>query len=187
MQKLYCYVDETGQDTRGMFFIVSVVVMGNEREELRRKLNEIEKSTGKGKVKWTAAEDKARVAYMREVLKTQIFKGKLVYSFYANTTDYLPRTVLTTARAITTKVIGPYKATILIDGLPRSKVRWFGKELRHLAIRTKKVRGIQKEESEPLIRLADALCGFVRTAISGREEILGLLEKAKDEGIILEL
>jgi hypothetical protein len=25
-EKLYCYVDETGQDTMGKFFIVSVVV-----------------------------------------------------------------------------------------------------------------------------------------------------------------
>ena len=25
-QKIYCYVDETGQDTLGQFFIISVVV-----------------------------------------------------------------------------------------------------------------------------------------------------------------
>lgn len=28
MQKLYCYVDETGQDTQGAFFLVSAVVFG---------------------------------------------------------------------------------------------------------------------------------------------------------------
>jgi hypothetical protein len=33
-QKLYCYVDETGQDTLGQFFIVSVVITEDIREKL---------------------------------------------------------------------------------------------------------------------------------------------------------
>lgn len=33
-QKLYCYVDENGQDTKGDIFIVSIVVTGKERDEL---------------------------------------------------------------------------------------------------------------------------------------------------------
>jgi hypothetical protein len=33
--KLYCYVDETGQDTLGKFFIVAIVVAGNQRDELQ--------------------------------------------------------------------------------------------------------------------------------------------------------
>ena len=31
-QKFYCYVDETGQDTQGELFIVSVVIADQERE-----------------------------------------------------------------------------------------------------------------------------------------------------------
>ncbi len=31
--KLFCYVDETGQDTQGRLFVVAVVVTGSEREE----------------------------------------------------------------------------------------------------------------------------------------------------------
>jgi hypothetical protein len=33
-QKFYCYVDETGQDTMGELFIVSVVVSSSQRDEL---------------------------------------------------------------------------------------------------------------------------------------------------------
>lgn len=33
-QKLYCYVDESGQDTKGKLFVVGIVVTGNEKEEL---------------------------------------------------------------------------------------------------------------------------------------------------------
>lgn len=32
-QKLYCYVDETGQDTEGQIFVVSIVLTGKERDE----------------------------------------------------------------------------------------------------------------------------------------------------------
>lgn len=187
MQKLYCYVDETGQDTQGALFIVSVVIAEAEREELRKMLEQIEIDTEKGRVKWTKARDEARVAYIRRVLANPVFKSKLVYASYENTTDYLPRTVLTTARAITTVAEQDYKATIFVDGLPRSQTRWFGSELRHLRIRTKKVRGVRREEASPLIRLADALCGFVRAAMEGREELDALLQRALAEGYIREI
>ena len=95
--------------------------------------------------------------------------------------------VLTTARAITEKASDEYKATIFVDGLQRSQIKWFGRELRHLSIRTKKVRGVRRDETEPLIRLADALCGFVRAAESGRGEVTTLLNKARTEGIVKEL
>jgi len=41
MQKLYCYIDETGQDTKGKLFLVSIVIQEQEREELREKIERI--------------------------------------------------------------------------------------------------------------------------------------------------
>lgn len=187
MQKLYCYVDETGQDTKGKLFIVSVIVTEGEREELARQLEEIEKTSRKGKVKWHGAEDKARIAYIRAVLKNPAFKGKLTYSCFRNTIDYFPRMVLTTARAITHKAIKTYQATVFVDGLQRSQVKRFGTELRHLHVRTKKIRGVRKEETEPFIRLADAVCGFVRAGIEKRQNLAALLQKVKAQGTIKEL
>lgn len=52
-QKLYCYVDETGQDTQGELFIVSVVVTKKDREEITQSLEKFEQETGKGKTKDT--------------------------------------------------------------------------------------------------------------------------------------
>ena len=54
-QKLYCYVDETGQDTFGQLFLVSVVITGSERDDLRRQLRKIEKESGKKQKKWKSA------------------------------------------------------------------------------------------------------------------------------------
>ena len=31
-KKIYCYVDETGQDTKGKLFIVSIVVVGKDKD-----------------------------------------------------------------------------------------------------------------------------------------------------------
>ena len=42
-QKLYCYVDETGQDTKGKLFLVPVVITNSQKEKLRDKLNKIER------------------------------------------------------------------------------------------------------------------------------------------------
>ena len=56
MQKLYCYVDESGQDTKGDLFLVSVVITEEERDELRRKLIKIEKTSQKGQRKWMQSE-----------------------------------------------------------------------------------------------------------------------------------
>lgn len=51
MQKLYCYVDESGQDTRGALFVVALVITGEAREQVRTALQQIEERTGKHK-KW---------------------------------------------------------------------------------------------------------------------------------------
>ena len=60
-KRLYCYVDETGQDAMGEFFILSVVVSANDRDELVSTLEKIERSSGKGKVKWMESRHRARL------------------------------------------------------------------------------------------------------------------------------
>jgi hypothetical protein len=40
--KLYCYVDETGQDTGGRLFIVAVILTSDQRDELRSILQRAE-------------------------------------------------------------------------------------------------------------------------------------------------
>ena len=63
-QKLYAYVDESGQDTKGGIFVVSIVVLENERDAVRERLEEIEQRTGKGAVKWHKSKHEFRRAYI---------------------------------------------------------------------------------------------------------------------------
>ncbi|MEZ4672596.1 MAG: hypothetical protein R3E39_32245 [Anaerolineae bacterium] len=187
MQKLYAYVDETGQDTAGAFFLVSVVVTGQEREQLQTILEQIESRSGKGKVKWMSAKDGARTAYIKAVLETPLLAGKLCFAAYHNTKEYFAKTALTTARSISLHVTQEdYKVTVIVDGLPLPQVQRFGTLLRQLDVKTRKVRGV-RDETEPLIRLSDALSGFVRSAYAGRADFRVWVERAKASGFIREL
>ena len=186
-QKLYCYVDETGQDTLGKFFIVSVVVAADAREEMVARLEQIERVSRKANAKWIAARPAERIAYMTAVLSDPLFKGTLHFSYYEQTTQYMAMTVVTTARAIFS-IPGQGVAAVYVDGLPRPRVQWFGTELRHLGIRTSKVVGVRREESDALIRLADACCGFIRNALLGKDPKLGVLfERAKKNGYLRDI
>lgn len=168
-KKLYCYVDETGQDTRGGLFVVALVVSDEERDVLATQAERLEQRTGKGLAKWRKAVFGKKVEYIKAVLASPLFQGSLFFASYENTSAYLDLTILSTARAVLHKVgNAEYKATIIVDGLRASEVAHFAAALRQLRISVRKVRGM-KDESNSLIRLADAICGFVRDYLEGQE------------------
>ena len=69
MKKLYCYVDETGQDTQGKFFLVCVVVVdATFRDRVEKRLLAIEKRSKKGHVEWTRISLPKKNAYLQELL-----------------------------------------------------------------------------------------------------------------------
>jgi hypothetical protein len=189
MQKLYCYVDETGQDVASPFFLVSVVIVEEERDQLISQLEEIERTSLKGRRKWMKSRDEQRIEYIRQVVQLPLLRdGRLTYATYPEKSAYLSKTVLTTARAITLHIRSEdYKATIFIDGLPKSQIQTVAAQLRTLNIRMKKVRGVQSEENDTLMRLADAMCGFVRSASERDKELAQLLAQAKRDGVVREL
>lgn len=182
-QKFFCYVDESGQDTQGKLFIVSIVVATWERDQLIQVCETIEQKTSKGRVKWIKTSYSQRLAYIQNIVSTPIFQRKLNFGVYHNTRDYSTLTTQAIAQALNATGETDYKATILIDGLPRTQERLVGNQLHHLGVHTKKVRGVKKDENDALIRLADAVCGLVRAATEGQAAMQTLLEK----GIRLEV
>ena len=97
-------------------------------------------------------------------------------------------TVMTTAQAILRARQSATPAVVYVDGLPNSRLRWFGVELRRLSIRTNKIVGGRREEADALIRLADACCGFVRAALLAQQlDMTALFQKAKASGHLTEL
>lgn len=168
-QKLYCYVDETGQDTKGGLFLVALVVTGEERDSLAAEAERIEETSGKGIKKWRKAEFSRKIQYLKAILSSPLFQASLFYASYEHTSAYLDLTILSTARALLRKAgDSEYKATIIVDGLRATESVRFAAGLRQLRIGVRKVRGM-KDESSPLLRLADAICGFVRDYLETQE------------------
>lgn len=166
-QKLYCYVDETGQDTEGELFIVSVVITKQDREEVIKALEKFEKETGKGKTKWIRTKNEFKVAYLERILSSKMFKNKIYYSLSKDTKSYKEMTLITIASAITAaKDQEYYQALVYIDGLSKSEIPKVGSALRKIGIHTEKVRGI-KDEDDAVIRLADAISGLIREQYQG--------------------
>lgn len=185
-RKLFCYVDETGQDTQGRLFVVAVVVTESARDDLRQQCMAIETESGKGQRKWVKSKHDRRLTYIRQVLRLPALPGRLCFAVYHDQTDYPQATVQAIAGSLRLVESTEYQATVLIDGLPRGEERKVGLRLRRLGVPVKKVRGVN-DETDALIRLADAMCGFVRAALEGQPEMAGLLDEQVRAGVMKHL
>jgi hypothetical protein len=183
---LYCFVDETGQDTKGALFLVAVIITAEDMEALQQRLLRIEEESHKGIEKWVKANPQRRLAYIRQVLETPLLADKIRFAHYRASTEYQHLTILTIAKAILEKAHAPYEATVFIDGLGKTERRRVSTGLRQLQVRVRKVRGLS-DQADPLIRLADAMAGFVRNCLEGDQRFTALYAQAVKIGLLKEL
>jgi len=183
MQKLYCYVDETGQDTSGEMFLVSVIITEKEQQELRKKLEEVEKQTKKRFSKWVKTKKDIKQKYLQKIIETNLFRDRIFFAQYTQTKEYTEAIINCVAKAILRRATEKYEANIYIDGLSRTERRKFASGLRKLKIKVRKVRGA-RDQSEIFIRLADAIVGFVRDFLEKEKYTEKLYQKATQRKII---
>ena len=88
MQKLYCYVDETGKEFGSRKFIVAVVIITGDRDGLFELCEQLEKETGKGKFKWGKAKHEPRMKYINKVFSNREFFVELCYSVFPQIIDF---------------------------------------------------------------------------------------------------
>jgi uncharacterized protein DUF3800 len=181
--KRYAYVDESGQDTQSQFFVVSVVVLDAKHEAILQQLEAIETRSRKGKVKWHRARYVYRQAYIDELTRlTRLSLSLFCESFYGSQA-YVTLTV--TANAVRQKAQGSApEVTVFVDGLLKHEAVRFASLLRTKWRGTRKVRGVQKQQNNAFIRLADALCGLVRDAAEGNVWALNALQRLKRNGLL---
>lgn len=161
-EKVYCYVDESGQDTKGTVFVVTVVIVGKERNLIRKILEDIEKSTGKKKTKWMKSKKELKTAYFEKIIDSAQLKELVFCSVVEGSVAYRDTTVVAIASAINEYKNTPrYKASVFIDGLKKTEVKLVGLGLRRVGIHVEKVRGV-RDESDALVRLADSVAGLTR-------------------------
>ncbi len=184
--RLYCYVDESGQDTHGALFIVAVVITGEQRELLSQLLEQIEQKTGKGTRKWHKVTPQRRKTYITAVFQLMgemRANCHIVAGLRFSRLDYLAQMAEIIAAALITQ--GDYRATILVDALEGKGPQILGARMRQLGANIRKVRGIRREENDPLLRLADAVCGLVRHAYEGNGEMQQIMQTAITNGMIV--
>jgi len=183
--KIYCYVDESGQDTNGELFIVVAAIFQKDREKFETKLRQIENISDK-KRKWSKSNQKRNILYIKKIARDKEFIETIFYSVETNKSrnkSYLDITISTIASAIDLSKYQSTKAVILIDGLQKSQVRLVSTRLRRVGLSIEKVRGVKKDENNIFIRLVDSFAGFIRENVQN-DQHEDLLKKLTEKRII---
>lgn len=179
-QKLYCYVDETGQDTSANYFIVVAIVSEQEQDRLKEKLITLENDTNVGRKKWHKTKSPDRENFLRATVKEKIAKGEIFYSQYKKPLPFFLPLLETSSKAIESVAQEPYNLVVYVDGIDKKKARELTNALRLKGVKTAYVRSA-RDESEPLIRLADRWVGCIRAALENRAEDKELIAQATNK------
>jgi hypothetical protein len=167
--KLYCYVDETGQDTKGKLFLVAIVLREiNSLVALESELLEIEQKTGKKKLKWKKTSKSIKKSYLNEIVQVKRLKHSIFYSIYLDSKKYSWLIAQTVARTVQKEKSLNCSVIVIIDGLNNKDREVVRKVLKESKIKYRKIRGMRDEQSV-FLRLADAMAGFLRDAVEGQE------------------
>ncbi len=161
--KLAVYVDETGQDTRGRFFLVSVVLTeSSSLDDLRVRLTKLERTSKKGKKKWRQTRPVQRIAYLVGLPPILTDIAPVYWRSYPEGTDYSIRTAEATLAAMNHRdPAGTAQLTVIVDGLNWKERATFARVFRSHRRKWHKLTG-GRDEADPLLRLTDALAGFLR-------------------------
>ena len=186
MQKLSCYVDEAGQDPTSKFFVVVAVVSDKDQEKLRKQLTDAEESAQTHQLKWHKTAHQRRMRFLSLVLDRSIAKGSVYVAHYQKPIPYFFPMLEVLEKAIKLSAQEPYRASVYVDGIDRYKAKQLTNALRATGISLRIVKS-RRDESEPLIRLADMWAGCIRSALLKHADSQALLKRAKEEAYLLDI
>lgn len=159
--KLYCYVDETNPGDTMRHFIVGVVIADDNRDDMVELCREFEVEAGKRK-KWSDCKDAVNIAYMSMAIGAPHLSGRMFYAMFSGLADYLAYAADAIKAAVEAFDAEDAPAMVMYDALPHSLEQPLARLLRQRGVKVDKVRGPRKEQNEPLLLLADAICGLTR-------------------------
>lgn len=185
-QKVYAFVDESGQDDASRFFIVVAVVSDQDQHALRKQLEEVEEIAQTRKMKWHKSRHVRRTKYLSLVLDRKIAAGEVYFRSFKKPLPYFFPMLDVLEKALKGVVKTPYKTFVHVDGIDIQKAKELTNALRAHSITLGLVRS-RRDESEPLIRLADMWAGCIRGSLRGSKEYTDLLQRAKKERYLNEI
>lgn len=159
--KLYCYADETGLETSGRFFLVSVVLIEQSRVcEIEKALEDIERRTKKNLVKWSKSSLAVRTRFIEDISKLEQLRHSIFYTTFANNKKYLYLVAVSIAKAIEAKCENNYAVKVIVDALNDKDIEKMRKYLKQLKVKYDLIRGM-KDEQTVFLRLADSIAGLL--------------------------
>lgn len=185
-QKLWVYADESGQDSTSAFFVVVAVAGDQDQDHLRDLLLRVERLAGTSGLKWHKTHGTRRIKYLEGVLSQKIGQGTLYFGVYPKPIPYFFPLLDVVEYAIRRRAHVPYVARVHVDGIDRKKAAELTNALRQHGITLESVRS-RRDESEPLIRLADMWAGCIRAARRDRTVEQALLARAQRSGYLTEV
>lgn len=185
-EKIAVYVDESGQDDTSRFFIVVAAVTAHDQDELRKQLLDVETEAQTHGMKWHRTRHDRRMHYLTLVLQRRIAFGGLYFGRYQKPLPYFFPMIEVLEQAIKQSAKIKYRASIYVDGIDKNIAQKLTNALRarHVSLRLVQSR---RDESEPLIRLADMWAGCIRGALMGGEESKQMFERAQKSGYLKEI
>ena len=154
--------------------------------KFRQLCEDLEITSRKRHVKWGKANKKNRLVYLRTVVSDARFSDILLFSYvFRKPKDYVGATIQGIDLAVANLHSSNSRVSVYVDGLVRTQYKEYQVRLRKLGCQVEKVRG-RKDESEPLIRLADAVAGATRDLLEHRNsELKEIFSVAVKRGILV--
>lgn len=187
MQKLYCYVDESGQDVTSKFFVVvAVLVFAEDRMTLQDRLLTKEDAARTGRRKWNNLQHNRRLVYLRSLLDQSIGSKRVFFVRYKKPIPYFFPVIEILEKSINHMGGSSISARVYVDGTNKTIARALTNALRSRGISLTMIKG-KRDENEPLIRLADMWAGCIRSALLHKFDAQEIFERAQKEDYLVEI
>lgn len=186
-QKLYCYVDESGQDVTSKFFtVVAVLVFAEERMTMQDRLVALEDAARTGRRKWNNLRHNRRLEYLRSLLNQNIGNKKVFFARYKKPIPYFFPVIEILEKSIQQVSGNGVTARVYVDGTNKTVAAALTNALRARGISLTMIKG-KRDESEPLIRLADMWAGCIRSALLQKIDAQEIFTRAQQGHYLVEI
>ena len=162
----------------GLFVVAVVMVDSDSREGLERLVLKVERRTQRGAKKWHRTDIDHRRGFAAE-FPSMAIAARFAWAEWTGGTDYLPRTAEAIVNSANACCPGA-QLTVIVDGLKEAEKAVITTTLRRSGVRFRGVKVGCRDESYPLLRLADALAGFLRDVREGDPYAVDLWPAVRD-------
>ncbi len=166
LQKLHLFVDETGSVAEGGFFLVAILAVADDLAEVERLFLELEYRSDRRQLKWVRSSQKRKAKFLEGLQPILQRLHRAAWRTHASGGGNLVE--MTVSAVVDSALLDPGCVfTVKVDGLNDVSLQLVRRAFRAQRLHLRKATG-GRDESEPLLRLADALAGFLGDVHKGK-------------------